>query len=157
HRCSHREELMTRAWPHARSALLITLFFVTTAQAGTHDDHLKAATELLEVMHTERTINDAIDIVVKAQVQGNPQLAQYEDLLRAFLAKYMAWDALRDDYARLYVDTFTETEIKKLLKFYRTPVGQKVIESLPEIMRKGADLGQAKVSAHLDELTSEVT
>jgi hypothetical protein len=72
-------------------------------------------------MHVEQSVSRAIDLMVKAQVQANPQLGQFEDLLRAFLAKYVTWDALRDDYAKLSVDIFSEAEIKQLTSFYRTP------------------------------------
>jgi hypothetical protein len=41
-------------------------------------------------------------------MEGNPPLGQFEDLLRAYLAKYVAWESVRDDYVKLYVDTHLE-------------------------------------------------
>jgi hypothetical protein len=140
---------MRRRWSFLGLALVLSLSSVAGAQPHESNSHAQAASELLEVMHVEKSVDDAIDIMVKAQIQSNPDLAQVEDLLRAFLTKYMAWSALHDDYAQLYVDTFTEDEIRQLVSFYRTPLGQKVIDTLPQIMRKGAELGQSKVTGHL--------
>jgi hypothetical protein len=151
------EGKMIRRWLCPSIAILLCLVASAGAQENKPDTHMQAADDLLQVLHVERSVNDAIDIMLKAQLQANPQMAQFDDILRAYLAKYMAWDALRGDYARMYADTFTEVEMKQLMTFYRTPVGQKLIDTLPVIMKKGAELGQAKVSAHLDELKAQVT
>lgn len=148
---------MTVRWVSSLSIIVFAVVFSAGARAADPGGHTRAAQELVEVMHVERSVKDALDIMIKAQLQANPDLSQFEDLLRAFFAKYMGWDALRDDYAQLYADTFSEPEIKQLVTFYRTPVGQKLIGSLPEIMRKSAELGQAKVGEHLEELKSQVT
>src|SRR5262245_56958086 len=137
-----------------RGVCSLSIAFVLVVAAGPNaaepDSHTRAAEELVNVMHVERSVSDAMDITLKAQLQANPGLSQFEDLLRAYLAKYMGWDSLRDDYVKLYVDTFSEAEIRQLVTFYRTPAGQKLIASLPEIMRKAAELGQAKVGEHIE-------
>ena len=148
---------MTVRWVSSSFILALTLVSPAVARPADRASHQQAAAELLEVMHVERSVADAIDMVLTAQLQANPQLAQFEDLLRAFLSKYMAWDALREDYIQLYVDTFSEAEIRHLLKFYRTPAGQKLIDALPQLMKKCAELGQAKVVEHLDELKAQAT
>lgn len=47
------------------------------------------------------------------------------------------------EMAKIYMESFTEAEIDKILEFYNTPVGQKMVASLPEITKKGMELGQA--------------
>jgi uncharacterized protein len=148
---------MSVRWVVTTASIAFTLTSVAGAQAPVLPSHLRAADELIKVLHVEKSVNDAIDIMVKSFVQASPELGQFEDLLRAFLTKYMAWDALRGDYAQLYADTFSEDEIKQLMNFYRTPAGQKLIDSLPQIMKKASALGQAKVAGHLDELKAEVS
>lgn len=139
-------------------ALLVAATFssVTADQPPPPDTHREAAMELLDVLHVERTVNDGIDLMLKAQLQANPSLRDFEDVMRTFLSKYMSWDAVRDDYARIYMSTFNEKEIKQLMEFYRTPLGQKLIGALPDIMKKGAELGQGKVADHLEELKALV-
>lgn len=135
------------------TTLILTVGVLSLALAeAPAPSHVKAAVELLEATHVELAVNNGVDIMLKAQLQANPQLAPFEDIFRSFLTKYVSWEALREDYTRLYVDTFSESEIHQLLTFYHTPLGQKVISAMPDLMQKGAALGQSKVAAHLDEL-----
>jgi|RhiMethySRZTD1v2_1073278.scaffolds.fasta_scaffold58415_4 hypothetical protein len=127
------------------------------AQTPEPSSHMKAATALLEAMNTEKTVDDVIDLTLKAQIEANPQIAPFEGVMRDFLGKYMSWDVLRDDYAKLYMESFTEPELKELTKFYKTPVGRKLVGALPQIMRKGAELGQNAVASHIDELREKIT
>jgi len=45
--------------------------------------------------------------------------------------------------AAIYTENFTEAELDKILAFYATPVGEKMVELTPEITRKGMEIGQA--------------
>ncbi|HSD11131.1 MAG TPA: DUF2059 domain-containing protein [Candidatus Binatia bacterium] len=114
--------------------------------------HLKAATELLELVHVDRSTADALDVVLKVQLRHQPKLAPYEDTLRAFMQKYMSWESLKGDYARIYAEAFTEEELRQMIAFYRTPTGQKAVRMIPELMAKGAALGQSRVQENREEL-----
>jgi uncharacterized protein len=43
---------------------------------------------------------------------------------------------------KLYAKYFTDGEIKQLINFYSTPIGQKTIKTMPILMREGMMLGQ---------------
>jgi hypothetical protein len=43
--------------------------------------------------------------------------------------------------ADIFMETYTESELRELVKFYRTPIGKKAIQTLPEITRKGIERG----------------
>lgn len=45
--------------------------------------------------------------------------------------------------AVIYTESFTEAELDKILAFYATPVGEKMVELTPEITKKGMEIGQA--------------
>lgn len=45
--------------------------------------------------------------------------------------------------AKIYMDSFTEEEVDKILDFYATPVGKKMVKITPELTKKGMELGQA--------------
>ena len=120
--------------------------------------HLKTAKELLDIVHVDRTTKQTLDVLLRMQLQQNPKLQPYEDVLRAFLQKYMSWDSLKDDYARFYAEALTEPELKQIIAFYKTPVGQKAINTIPSLMAKGAALGQKRVQdnrAELQQMISE--
>lgn len=125
--------------------------FSTPARA---DDasHLKAAQDLLASTDMNAMLQQSLDRILAVQIQAMPQLAPYKDTLRAFLTKYMSWDAMKDDITKLYVDNFTEEELKDITAFYQTPTGKKALAVMPELMSKGAQLGQQRVQQHMPEL-----
>ncbi|MCB7480664.1 DUF2059 domain-containing protein [Christiangramia sediminis] len=45
--------------------------------------------------------------------------------------------------AAVYTESFTEEEIDKILAFYATPVGEKMVAVTPELTKKGMEIGQA--------------
>jgi hypothetical protein len=114
--------------------------------------HLRAAKQLLDIVHVDRTTKQTLDVLLKMQLQQQPKLQPYEDVLRTFLQKYMSWDSLKDDYARFYAEALTEDELKQIMAFYKTPVGQKAINTIPSLMAKGAALGQKRVQENRAEL-----
>jgi hypothetical protein len=97
-------------------------------------------------------MQQAIDTMLAAQMQANPQLVSLEPKMRQFFAKHMSWEALKDDYVVLYTQTFTEQEIRQLSAFYKTPVGRKSLEKMPMLMQKGAEIGADRVRKNMPEL-----
>jgi uncharacterized protein len=116
------------------------------------ESHLKTAAELLDLVHVDRSTSQALDVVLELQLRQQPNLGPYEHTLRAFVQKYMSWESLKGDYARIYADAFSEAELRQMIAFYRTPTGQKAIKMIPELMAKGAALGQSRVQENREEL-----
>ena len=136
--------------------LTLTCALAVGAQAKPSASHLAAVKELFQVMDLPKTTNGAIDVMLKAQIQANPALKQFEGELRSFLAKYLSWKNLEPQMVQMYASAFTEPELRELLAFYRTPVGKKTVKLMPELMQKGAAIGQKAVQDHLPELQETI-
>jgi hypothetical protein len=134
------------------AALALVIALAARAEAQHSPSHHAAALELLTVMHIPEALQASQATALRAQVQANPQLRGVEGVLRDFFARYLSWDMLKDPYAELYANTFTEAELREMTAFYRTPVGQKLARSSPALMRQGADLGDHIVQQHMSEL-----
>lgn len=134
-------------------ALLLTLFGAGRAAAQEHTpSHVAAAVELLQLMNVQASVDASIDAMLRLQMEQNPALAPFEQTMRDFFAKYMSWSALRDQYVDLYADAYTESELKEMAAFYRSPVGQKVARTTPELLTRSAKMGEETVQAHMSEL-----
>lgn len=118
--------------------------------------HVKAIEDLFQVMDMKATLNQSIDVVLKSQIDANPQLKPLEDVMRRFLAKYMSFESLKPGMVSLYAEAFTEPEVRELVAFYRTPLGHKMVTRMPLLLQKGAALGQKAVQDHLPELQEEI-
>lgn len=63
----------------------------------------------------------------------------------------LAWDTLRDGVAKIYMDRFSESEVRALLTFYRSPVGQKWVGQTAEVSAGIEQLIQMRVKASVPE------
>jgi hypothetical protein len=118
----------------------------------TPENHRAAAQRLLKTLDMQEVMDVMIDSSLESQMRSMPELRDLESEMRAFLKKYMSWDSLQDDFTRLYTEAYSQRELEDLLAFYATPTGKKSIELMPELARKGAEIGQRRVQQHLPEL-----
>jgi hypothetical protein len=133
---------------------LIAAAVMVCSQASRADEesHRKAAEALLESTNVAKQLQSSIDQSVDIQVKANPQLAGKSAVLKKFFSMYMSWDSLKDDMIKIYTDAFSEEELKKITEFYKSPVGKKMIEKMPELMGKGMQLGVKRVQENQGEL-----
>ena len=66
--------------------------------------------------------------------------------------KQMSWETLKPDFVRIYAEVFTVADIKGLIAFYQSPVGQKFIEKQPEVTEKTMMVVQQRMPAMMQEL-----
>ena len=85
-------------------------------------------------------------------IRGNPDLAPYEDVFRAWYKKVFASGDFEGEMAAIYMRYFSEKELSDLVAFYETPLGLKTLSTLPKIMKEGVDLGMARANDHQAEL-----
>ncbi|HET7583865.1 MAG TPA: DUF2059 domain-containing protein [Gemmatimonadaceae bacterium] len=112
------------------------------------------ATQLLDSMHYEAVLHRSVSVMLDAQLQANPLLQDYRDVLERFFEKYMSMEHIGPPTAALYAQRFTAPELRELIAFYSTPVGRKLIEMTPDLMQEGTRLGQQIVQEHTPELMS---
>ena len=121
-------------------------------KSGADPAHRQAALELCEVMQMESTLASSINTMMDIQMQQNPMLQQHRPALDAFFRKHMSWEALKDDFLSLYMESFTETELREMIAFYQTPTGKKAIKMMPELVQKGAQIGMRRVQQNKADL-----
>ncbi len=126
-------------------SILITLLILVSpiAFAETNDSHRRAAETLLERMDVESTIAGGSEVMAEAMTAQNPMLRPYRSVIVDWAIKSFTWANFESKFVDIYVDSFSEPEIRDLISFYETPTGKKLVRLQPELMRKGALLGAA--------------
>jgi hypothetical protein len=133
--------------------ILLVLGLAPLAARGAEpDSHRQAAEELLKTMDLERTMLAGSNAMLDAQIRGNPALAPYRDVLQAWVAKYITKDAVGPKMTELYMNAFTEAELRDLSAFYKTPTGRKAMTTMPNLIQQGAQLGMEIAQKHTPEL-----
>ena len=113
--------------------------------------HEKAARELFQLIGGTRLAEAGAEAMM-GPVRENPELAPYEDVFRAWIRMVFASGDFESELVRLYMGAFSEAELRELAAFYKTPIGQKAIATLPELMKQGAELGMRRGQEHAADL-----
>lgn len=148
---------------HFISILVISLAFgvAVIAQAPPSESKNKLVTELVQVMKMDRQFPEMMDTMLKGMESTYPigfeaavdsmnlspeqkkaAKATAGDRFIAFSQKFRKRMAEAIDYNKyireaiypLYDKFYSEQELRDLIAFYRTPTGQKVVDTLPALL-----------------------
>ena len=134
------------------TATSLMLLSISPLSLADNKSHLEQVEKLFKLTQMEKKIDESVDSVLQLQLRQNPQLEEHSKEMRNFFTKYIGWDALKVDLAAMYMETFTEEELKAVNDFYITPAGQKVINSLPQLVQKRNQLAMQRLQQNIGEL-----
>lgn len=132
--------------------------FLAPGQAARADgnSHSKEVETLFRLTQMEQRIGTNVDELAAMQIRQNPQLAAHQTLMRAFLERHVGWQALRPELEAMYKKAFSEDDLKQMNAFYITPVGQKVLARVPELVQARNQLAAQRLKQHIGELQQEI-
>ncbi len=137
-------------------SLLVAMLLLAAGTAAADPRAEAAAIELLDVINMEQVMDRSMEQTLAIQMQANPAMLPYRAVLQEFFARYLSYPSIKADLVQMYTESFTADELDQLIAFYQTPLGRKTLEKLPELMRRGGELGRARVQAHLPELQTMI-
>jgi uncharacterized protein len=129
------------------------LFFVAapacaqTAAPSPAPDTLAAAKELVETMHLTRQYEAILPGILKALkpsiVQGRAEVdREFDTLVPIILDAFRSrLDEMTDAVATVYASNFSTDELRAVIAFYKTPVGQKMLDKLPTVTQQTVIVG----------------
>jgi hypothetical protein len=138
---------MALAWV-AVATFIAPMAAAASATAG----HRRAAEELLGVLNFERTMMAGASAMADAMIQQNVALTPYRDVILKWAESILTWKNFGPRVTTMYVESFSESELREMTTFYKTPTGQKALQVMPEMMRRGALLGGEVAKEHSAEL-----
>ena len=138
---------------HLLSALFAASLALPGLSVADDQSHLEQVEILFKLTRMEQKINDSVDSVAQLQLRQNPNLdAAKRQQLMAFLEKHIGWKAVRGDLYEMYMQTFTEEELKTINDFYITTTGQKVIVIVPQLVQERNRLAMQRLQQNIGEL-----
>ena len=151
--------------------LILTLCLVLacgTAYSG-EKEHRALAEELIKITDGDKVMDgmkaqvsmvfQQITSQMNVQEADKPKLEKYTKRFEDILKEDMDWGKVRTQYVDLYTGTVTEKEIKSLVDFYKSDLGKKVSEKMPELMQKSMLVARTHmeiVVPKLEALTEEM-
>jgi hypothetical protein len=87
-----------------------------------------------------RLLNDARSVILRTHPDYEADL----DPIIVQLDKEMAdrEQVLLNDVAKIYASKFSEAELKDIAAFYQSPAGQKLTQTMPDVLRESYKLAQ---------------
>jgi hypothetical protein len=114
--------------------------------------HRAAVQRLLEVTRMRTMMEQTAESMLRAQLQQTPQLGPYAEVLREFYREQTDWRVLEPEFTRLYLEVFTEGELRELIAFYEAPIGQKMLEKMPALMVRSQQMVMARLQTAMPRL-----
>jgi hypothetical protein len=68
--------------------------------------------------------------------------------------KEMSWEKLKPEFVAAYAEVFSEQEMHDLAAFYKTPLGQKVLDKMPQLSAKGMQIAQKHMAEIMPKIQS---
>ncbi len=141
---------------------LLALVLAAQGVLADAESHRAAARELIEASGAAN-LGDQMQDQIRAMFEGSVAQMQvaperreivdrYVDRLTNLLTQEVGWDNIENDVIELYVSIYTEEELRGLVEFYRSPLGQKMTSKMPEIMQASMELTQR----HLREVMPKI-
>jgi len=134
------------------ACLVVVVSLFSGAVFSAEKSHRQAAILLLDSMNMDSLLRDSINSMLQLEMEANPSLRPFEATMLQFFERHMSAESLQEEFIDLYVETFTESEMKEITAFYETPTGKKTLEMAPALMSKGAQIGQQRVMDNIGEL-----
>ena len=136
-------------------AALLAFAAPAAAQPAASAGEMEAVRELLEVSRTRENFIRAMELGME-QGGGAELTPAVRQVLRTFMDEHFRYEDLEPDFIRMYTDLFTEAEIREMSAFYRTPLGQRMVEMLPELSARSQKIAQDRLQAAMPELMQAI-
>lgn len=138
---------------HLIAALIV--FTCVGSSLADEASHKAAAEELISMVAPKEMFMESFNAVFASQVDQFKQMgldqAKIDRIIEAskeFGAAVANDPELQTQMIKIYQDSFSESEITELIAFYKTPIGKKTLELMPQLIQEGAMVGQQIAMKH---------
>jgi len=143
--------------------LSILSLAVSSTLLADEASHREAANRILEVTKAEKAMQGGFEAMIDPLVssmkqRGMPEAAALEvkEAFKQWFTTEIKWEDIKPKMVDIYVQQFTEPELKDLYAFYQSPTGQKAIEKLPIVTKQGALIGSEYAQAKQQSLQAKL-
>ena len=115
------------------------------------EGQMQAAARLIDVMHYENSWGSVSEQIIQGIYPPGSDTSKFviesQARMREMFAKQFRWQDLKPEYVRLYASLYTEAELRQLIAFYESPVGQKMMRLGPQMTARLLAITQRRMMA----------
>ena len=145
-----------------RKLLMVVLVVLMPLCAFADSEKEALAGEMMDMMQMDRMMTQMRVQVEQMIRQMNMQLnipdhskVDYEAFQKKVMAKafeIMDIEGSKGEVKKLFADIYTLDEMQGIVEFYKSPVGQSLLDKQPQVMQKSFEMSQEKMKALIPEL-----
>ncbi len=117
--------------------------------------HRQAAEQVLKLTNAHRMLEPMIQQMQQRQLKQLEEMNLSKDAyvitekhilrMNELIKAELTWDKMKDDYINLYAGVFSVQELEELAQFFKSSIGQKMVEKNPDLMHEVMLLGQNRL------------
>ncbi len=119
------------------------------------DAHRQAAEQVLKLTNAHRMLEPMIRQMQQSQLKQLEEMNLSKDAyvitekyilrMNELIKAELTWEKMKDDYINLYARKFSEQELEELVQFFKSSIGQKMLEKNPDLMHEVMLVGQDRL------------
>lgn len=133
--------------------ILVVLGTLTFSSiAAQEQSHIDAAKELLDLMNADQAIEQSYDqmypymqemaVQLGVTEEQRPQFDRHMERMIEVMKEELNWEKMEPHLLKAYTSVYTEEELRELSEFYASPLGQKFVAKMPELMEATMQMTQ---------------
>ena len=126
---------------------LLLVLLGAAPQPAPVSPHEKAAREVLQVVGGESLAMGGAEAMLAVMLR-DPEMAPYEDVIRAWFQKVFSEAEIESAMVELYMERFSEKELREIAAFFKTPAGRKAIAAMPDLIKEASGIGMKLAEEH---------
>lgn len=145
-----------------RIIALSLLAVAAVPSVAQEQSHLDAAGELLQLLNADEMLQQSYNQMFgymdqMAEQMGlseeqRPVLEKYMEKMVEAMKEEMSWEKMKPHILDAYVAVYSERELRELAEFYASPLGQKFLAKMPELMQRTMQLTQQMMQDFLPRM-----
>lgn len=134
----------------------------SNADATKRSPEMDAAVELLALMDMDKMMagmQEHVEMMLHSQIQplascaaAQPAVETFSKEASALITNQLSGETFLPEIAELYVEVFSLDELQGMIEFYRSPLGQKLLARMPELMQRSMSIGEQQMMAVMPKL-----
>lgn len=134
-----------------KSKLLIFLsifFILLSTSLIAQEKDLSLVYELLEVVNFKENYEGSVRKILDPMLRsssGFSELGESQDEVIEIIIESFNWESVKEDVAKICAAEFSSQEIKKLIIFYKSPLGKKAQWLFSGLVEKGAEIATLRL------------
>ena len=143
---------------------IIVTFLTVNFSCAQEIEKLSPSMELMKLLKFENTLINTSKLgfapfLNQLKTKGMPEEAiqEMKGVVDIYFSQVASDSDLKKEMADIYEEKFNKDELKKLITFYKSPLGQKSLQILPEMTHAGGKLGKKYAEKYSENFKENLT